>query len=197
MFFIGFPVPSYALTTSLKHWIYQTTYQLGQQNLLSFFIQVSQCLIWVKYATHQKKLVFKNFFPFKVRKHSKEQVNLLYKAYRILYKMVGAPSFLLTQLFHATNPAIPANIFFLYLRQFSHPYSLTKPSVQSPPTTPSSIPQSFFAPLFLHTAIPTIPNKNPFSYRNHSANSGCTMSLMSKWVLCGLTLISCCSDSRN
>lgn len=110
--------------------------------------------------------------------------------------MVGDPSFLLTQLFHATNPAIPANISFLYLRQFSHPYSLTKPSVQSPPTTPS-IPQSFFAPLFLHTAIRTIPNKNPFSYRNHSANSGCTMSLMSEWVLCGLTLISYCSDSRN
>ena len=196
MFFIGFPVTSYALTTSLKHWIYQTTYQARPTKFIFIFYTSVSMPYMSQIVTHQKKLVFKNLFPFKVRKHSKEQVNLLYKAYRILYKMVGAPSFLLTQL-HATNPAIPANISFLYLRQFSHPYSLTKPSVQSPPTTPSSIPQSFFAPLFLHTTIPTIPNKNPFSYRNHSANSGCTMSLMSKWVLCGLTLISCCSDSRN
>ena len=101
-----------------------------------------------------KNQVFQSHFFFKVKQRSQLRLNLQYKACRVLYKIVEAFSFFSTL----------ANF---HLR-ISHPYLLTKLSLQSPPTLPSSTSLPFFTSLFLYTTIPIIPTKNPFPYLSHS-----------------------------
>ena len=67
------------------------------------------------------------------------------------------------------------------LTSLFHPYLLTKSSLQSPLTLPSSIPQQFFTFLFLHKTISRIYTKNIFPTistiqavsRDHEAREYC------------------------
>ena len=95
--------------------------------------------------------------------------------------MVGAPSFSITLPVHAHT--FPIKNPFVYFSQFSLPYILKKPFLHSPPTLPFSIFHPFFACLFLHTVIPTVPTKLfplPFSqFRlHHGPLNNCVLTLM-------------------
>ena len=126
-----------------------------------------------------KSWVLKCLFPFKVRQHSQQQLNLQYKVGWILYKMASAPSFYTTLPVHTNT--ISKKSFFVYFSQFSLPYMITKPPLQSPPALLFPIPQPFFTSLFLHIVISTILTKKVFPY--HLASSGCIKGPMSKSVL--------------
>ena len=120
--------------------------------------------------------VFNGRFSFKVWQHGQKQLCLQYEVCWVLYKMVGAPS-------------------FLYI----------KPTLQSPPNKRSSISVNFnipIPPLLFHKIILTAPTNTPFLYAsaifylllfayydpnnlhrkyfpylNHFANSGCIKGL--------------------
>ena len=108
--------------------------------------------LWVKHATHQNLLL-----------------HLQYKVCQILYKMVSAPSFpqdhLCIQPMLQSPPknrsSTSVNFYYLF-----HPYLFTKTSLQSPPTSPSSIPQQFFTFLFLRTTIQKFYTQNIFPIPN-------------------------------
>ena len=89
--------------------------------------------------------------------------------------MVRVPYFygnLLMQPFIQSPSTILSSISTIFLLSVSLHYLFAKPSIQSSQWLPSYITQLFFI-FLLVTAIPTIPTKNPFSYLNHSADSGC------------------------
>lgn len=65
---------------------------------------------------------------------------------------------------------------------------LPKPSLQSLPTFPSSIPHLFFNSLLLYTDIPIVLTKNPFLSCSLSANSVCDKGPMSDEILPGMKL---------
>ena len=101
-----------------------------------------------------KNWVFKSRFSFKVMQHSQQQHKVLHlqdKVCQVLYKMVSAPSFSQHYLCKQTTlqyspknrSSTSVNFYLLF-----HPYLFRKPSVQSPPTSPSSMPQPFFTALF-------------------------------------------------
>ena len=97
--------------------------------------------------------------------------------------------FFTTLLATATTPTIPTKNPLLYFSEFSSPfnfhhlhlpsYFFTKPSLKSPPSLLSSIPQPFLS----HYVYPAASTKNLFHYLDHSANLSCVKGSVSKYVL--------------
>ena len=69
---------------------------------------------------------------------------------------------------------------------FSHVFS--KPSLQSLPILACSMSDIFWNSLLAHTAIPTVPIKNPFPYHWYSANSNCAKGPIIERILRRITL---------
>ena len=109
-----------------------------------------------------KSWVFKGRFSFKLRQHGQQLLYLQYKAWWILYKMVGPLSFLYIQstLQYPPKNSSSTSVSFcipIPLLLF-HKIILTTPLL----TLSVSISQQFFTSLFLCTTIPTICIKNIF-----------------------------------
>ena len=107
------------------------------------------------------------------------------------------------QPFLQSPSTILSSISTIFLLSVSLHYLFAKPSIQSSQCLPSYITQLFFI-FLLVTAIPTIPTKNPFSYLNHSADSGCFGGPMSGTLVRIYTIlfspcfpIPYCSESEN
>lgn len=89
-------------------------------------------------------------------------------------KQIDAPSFFATQLFHATPRMVSINNSLLFFSHFLPSISASYFFCKTIPTIPANtpyIPQTFVTSIFLHTAIPTYPIKNLFSYFFHLAIS--------------------------
>ena len=64
----------------------------------------------------------------------------------------------------------------------------SKPSLQSLPILACSMSDIFWNSLLAHTAIPTVPIKNPFPYHWYSANSNCAKGPIIERILRRITL---------
>ena len=141
-----------------------------------------------------KSWVFKICFPFKVKQHSQQQLNLQYKACSILYKMVGAPSFFTTLLVDTTGPSFPTNNLFPsaalnFHLPISPPYLLYCLTILTIPIKTLFLYTRgiFHLPIFPYSQSNNLHQKY-FPYLIQSANSGSIKGSLSKWVLCWLTL---------
>ena len=85
-------------------------------------------------------------------------------------------------------PSIPLSTSANFYLPTSPPFLFTKPSLQSPPVLPSSIPYTFFTSLILQITVHTILTTIPFPYLSHWANSGCVKGPMREDVLWELSL---------
>ena len=99
---------------------------------------------------------------FKVRQHGQQQLYFQYKVFWILYKMVGAPSFLHIQPTLKYPPknssSTSVNFYISIAPLLFHKIILAIPLI----TLSASISHQFFTSLFLCTTIPAIYIKNIF-----------------------------------
>ena len=165
-------------TTCLMIWYTKPHAKAGQSNLLLFFIQISQYLIWAKHNIHQKA---ESWSASSLSKSDNTVNNNL--TFNTKWAEFSTKWWVLL---HFTSPYLFIPIQFLrslfvYFSQFSLPYMITKSPLQSPPTLLFPIPQPLFTSLFLHIVISTILTKKVFPY--HFASSGCIKGPMNKWVL--------------
>ena len=134
--FMALPITSNAFNHMPHDLIYQTTCQSWSIEFAIIFYTDISIPYMGQTQYPSKSWVLKCLFPFKVRQHSQQQLNLQYKVGWILYKMVSAPSFYITLPVH-TNPISKKSLCLL---------------------------QPIFTSLYDHKVTPTIPTNTPFPY---------------------------------
>ena len=164
MFFIGFSILSYPIQPHAHHHKYWINQTIWQTQPIKFLIKLyaDHNTLCVKQAIHEKVESLRAASLSKLDSTVNKNY-LQYKACRILYKMIGSPSFsqpylCIQQLLQSSKICSST-----YFSQLSPPYStLTKSYLQFPLTLHFSIPQQFFTSLFLRTTILAIYTKNIF-----------------------------------